>query len=170
MSSNLLDKININTEDDNFLNEWLNYVIKNNNKNQRKILEMMGNHELSRGVNKNEKKTFEWYLKSAENGNKMAQNNVGDCYVSGIGTDENETEAFEWSIGTAVDDEVVFEWYLKSAIGGCAIGQYNLGDSYYYGVGTDVNVDKAIDWYKKALDNGFYRAKLKLDTVTANSM
>ena len=77
------------------------------------------------GTDKNETKAFEWYLKSAENGNAIAQNNLGDCYKNGIGTDKNETKAFEW--------------YLKSAEDGNSDGQVNLAICYDNGIGTDKN-------------------------------
>ena len=40
-------------------------------------------------------KAFEWYLKSAENGDANGQNNFGYCYQNGIGTDKIETKVFE---------------------------------------------------------------------------
>ena len=48
------------------------------------------------GVLKDEKKAFEWYLKSANNGCALGQCDLGYCYENGIGIDKNETKAIEW--------------------------------------------------------------------------
>ena len=37
----------------------------------------------SKNADKNEMKVFELYLKSAESGNAIAQNNLGNCYQNG---------------------------------------------------------------------------------------
>jgi TPR repeat protein len=109
-----------------------------------------------KGINKNETKAFDWYLKSAtvgciygqSSGNAVAQNNLGDCYQFGVGTDKNEIKAFEW--------------YLKSAIAGCNNGKANLGFCYQYGIGTDKNEIKAFEWYSKAAENGIAIAQNNL--------
>src|SRR5207253_2872827 len=84
-------------------------------------------------TDKNEKKAFKWYLKSAIGGCAKAQFGLGYCYFNGIGTDKNEKKAFEW--------------YLKSAIAGCGEGQCNLGwYCYLNGIGTDKDEKKAFEW------------------------
>ncbi|RIA84595.1 hypothetical protein C1645_832053 [Glomus cerebriforme] len=123
-------------------------------------------------INKNEKKAFEWYMKSAIGGCAEGQNSLGFCYECGTGTDKNEKKAFEWYMksaiggcaegqnrlgfcyecgtGTDKDETKAFEWYMKSAIAGSAKGQKNLGFCYEYGVGTDKDETKAFEWYTKS--------------------
>ena len=38
-----------------------------------------------------------WYLKSAEQGNTIAQLNLGFCYANGVGVPKNIVEAYAWS-------------------------------------------------------------------------
>ncbi|PKC70858.1 hypothetical protein RhiirA1_317942, partial [Rhizophagus irregularis] len=76
-----------------------------------------------------------WYLKSAYNGNKIAQNNLGIYYYYDKGTYKNEKKAFER--------------YMKSAIAGYAEGQCNLGFCYENGIGTIKDNKKAFEWYSR---------------------
>ena len=41
-------------------------------------------------------KAVEWYQKSAERGNSIAQNNLGYMYENGQGVIQNYTKAIEW--------------------------------------------------------------------------
>ena len=41
-------------------------------------------------------KAFEWYLKSAEQGNASAMFNLGFCYSNGVGTDMSTLTALKW--------------------------------------------------------------------------
>src|SRR5437868_10645521 len=52
-------------------------------------------YENAIGVNKDEKKTFEWYLKSAECGNSNGQCNIGLCYESGLGITKDKSKALD---------------------------------------------------------------------------
>jgi hypothetical protein len=54
------------------------------------------------------------YMKSAEQGDAFAQNNLGDCYRKGQGIQQDYTQAVYW--------------YMKSAEQGNALAQNNLGD------------------------------------------
>ncbi|RHZ89442.1 hypothetical protein Glove_14g11 [Diversispora epigaea] len=123
-----------------------------------------------------DKEEFQWYMKSAEGGNLLGQNNLGYCYDNGIGTTKDEKKAFQWylksaeggdhtgqvnlgycydnGIGTTKDEEKAFLWYLKSAEGGNHMGQNDLGDCYYYGTGTIKDKEKAFHWYLKSAEGG----------------
>ncbi|RHZ89372.1 hypothetical protein Glove_15g7 [Diversispora epigaea] len=50
------------------------------------------------GVEKNDEKGFEVYLKCAENGNIIAQLNASACYRDGLGTTRDATKSFQWDI------------------------------------------------------------------------
>ena len=49
-----------------------------------------------KGVVKDEKKAFEWFLKSANNGFTSGQYSLGYCYENGIGTKKNIEVAIKW--------------------------------------------------------------------------
>ncbi|CAB4415373.1 unnamed protein product [Rhizophagus irregularis] len=122
-------------------------------------------------IKKDSEKSFYWYLKSAENGNKFAQYNLGLYYQNGWGIEKDEIKAFIWYEKSAKQDnsdaqnylgflyknginiqkdlEKSFFWYQKSAINGNKIAQYNLGNFYRYGWGIEKDEIEAQKWYKK---------------------
>ncbi|CAB4430233.1 unnamed protein product [Rhizophagus irregularis] len=123
------------------------------------------------GIQKNEEKAFEWFLKTEQSGHLITQDKkekeefykhlklaiagdsmalfyVGYCYQYGKGISKNEIKAFEW--------------YTKSAnagyadgqsISGSANGQCKLGYCYDHGIGTEKNEIKAFEWYFKSAEN-----------------
>ena len=89
-----------------------------------------------------DKEKFQMYLKLAEEGNHIVQNNLGYCYQYGIGTEKNYNQAFQW--------------YLKSAENGNRVGQFNIGYCYQFGIGTEKDEDKAFIYYQKAAEMNHY--------------
>jgi TPR repeat protein len=63
-----------------------------------------------------------WYRKSAEQGDAMAQNNLGGMYHNGNGVAQDYAEAVNW--------------YHRAADQGLAEAQDNLGMMYAYGKGV----------------------------------
>ena len=130
------------------------------------------------------KKAFSWYKKSAEQGFAQAQYNLAWCYEAGEGVKKNETKAFEWyqksadqgfakaqhNLGICYYNGIVcdpdkykaFEWFQKSAEQGVAEDQYNLGFCYYNGEGCDPDKYKAYEWYKKSAEQGVAEAQCNL--------
>ncbi|RIB16875.1 hypothetical protein C2G38_2188795 [Gigaspora rosea] len=128
------------------------------------------------GITQSNEKAFQFYMKSAENGNHHAQYSVGYCYQYGIGTAKNEEKAFQWyvkssangnpkaqsrlgncyqyGIGTTKDEQKAFQWYMKSAESGTYNSQNNLGYCYQNGVGVIKDEEKAFQWYTKSTENG----------------
>jgi TPR repeat protein len=47
-------------------------------------------------VDKDEKEAVKWWMKSAEQGDGMAQCNLGFCYEHGVGVGKDEKEAVRW--------------------------------------------------------------------------
>jgi TPR repeat protein len=46
-----------------------------------------------------------WYLRAAEQGDALAQNYLGSCYLNGDGLARNQIEAFAyWSLAGVVDE------------------------------------------------------------------
>ncbi|RHZ84623.1 hypothetical protein Glove_78g113 [Diversispora epigaea] len=99
------------------------------------------------GTVNDEKKTFQWYLKSAEGGYSDGQNNLGYCYEYGIRT--TLFKYFKYFKKTAKDEDNAFKWYFKSAEEGNITGQYNLGRCYQQGIGTTKDEESAFQWYLK---------------------
>lgn len=83
-----------------------------------------------RGVKQDYTQAVAWYRKAAEQGNSMAQNNLGVMYADGL--------------GIAQDDAQAVVWYRKSADQGNAFGQVNLGMMYMMGRGVEQNFDAAL--------------------------
>jgi TPR repeat protein len=57
--------------------------------------------DLGERVNQDYTKAVEWYLKSAEQGDSVAQCNLGDCYYNGEGVNQDYTKAVEWYFKSA---------------------------------------------------------------------
>jgi TPR repeat protein len=89
-----------------------------------------------------------WHQKTAENGNKHAQYNLGLIYENGVGTEK--------------DLEKAFHWYQKAAENDHSIAMFNLANSYYFGNGTEKNLKKAFHWHRKAAENGHSIAMFNL--------
>ena len=88
-------------------------------------------YEKGKGVEKDMKKAFEWFLKSAENGNAKAMNNVGCCFSNGEGVKQDMTKAFEW--------------WLRSAENGNTNGMNNVGWCHCVGQGVEKDLTKAFE-------------------------
>jgi len=65
---------------------------------------------------------LKWYRKSAEQGNAMAQDNLGVMYHEGEGVTRNYAEAAKW--------------FRKAAEQGYAHAQYDLAVMYHEGKGV----------------------------------
>lgn len=93
------------------------------------------------GLEHNDKKAFEYYLKAAKLGHAEAQNSVAVFYERGFDVcDINMSEA-------AI-------WYKKSAEQNFVYAQYNLGRLYRDGNGVPKDTAEAIKWFKLAKENG----------------
>ncbi|RHZ86474.1 hypothetical protein Glove_50g58 [Diversispora epigaea] len=110
-------------------------------------------------------KAFQRFMKSAKGGNSDGQNNLGYCYLCGIGTTNDEEKAFQWhlksaeggnndgqnylgycylrGIGTKKDDEKAFH-----------SGQSILGSFYQFGIGATKDEEKALQYYMKSAEGG----------------
>lgn len=82
---------------------------------------------------------------AANQGNKNAQYELGECYNYGKGVVKDYHEAVKW--------------YYKAAIQEHEGAQYKLGECYNYGIGVVKDCHEAIKWYSKAADNGVPMAK-----------
>lgn len=78
--------------------------------------------------------------KAAEQGIALAQNYLGEYYISGKGCTK--------------DYNTGFIWIKKAADQGYANAMYSLALCYYNGIGTSKDMYHAASWAKKAADKG----------------
>jgi TPR repeat protein len=88
------------------------------------------------GVTQDYKEAVKWYRLAADQGNAMAQYNLGATYANGQGVTQDYKEAVKW--------------YRLSADQGTALAQSNLGVMYDKGQGV-------IQDYKEALKLWLFR-------------
>ncbi len=86
--------------------------------------------------------------RAAEQGDALAQFNLGVMYVKGEGVPE--------------DDAKAVYWYRKAAEHGDALAQFNLGVMYANGEGVPEDDAKAVYWYRKAAEQGDASAQYNL--------
>ena len=85
------------------------------------------------------------YRKAAEQGDAVAQFNLGNCYYNGKGVTKDYSQAVYW--------------YRKAAEQRVAAAQYNLGYCYLQGQGVSQDYSQAFIWLKKAAEQGVSEAQ-----------
>ena len=112
----------------------------------------------------------------ANQGDVIAQFNLGNAYYQGEGVRQDYAQARQWYQKSANQGDVIaqynlgvmydkgkgvrqdyaksFEWYQKSANQGDASAQFNLGNAYYQGEGVRQNEATAKEFFGKSCDNG----------------
>ena len=90
----------------------------------------------------------------AEQGNAIAQTNLGLMYAKGEGVAEDDAEAVRW--------------YRLAAEQGYAMAQTNLGWMYAYGYGVAEDDAEAVRLYRLAAEQGYAAAQLNLGYMYAN--
>ena len=95
-------------------------------------------YQNGRGVERNAANAFNWYKKSAEQGNYDALYELGNLYKNGEGTEKNTEEAIKC--------------YLKAVENGKTSDSVfvNLGDLYI----EQGKISEAIEYYTKSADSG----------------
>ena len=89
----------------------------------------------------------------AEEGNAVAQNNLGLMYHNGWGVPQDYKEAVNW--------------YRLAAEQGNAPAQYNLGVMYNNGNGVPQDYEEAVRWYQLAAEQGHSKAQGNLGVMYA---
>jgi TPR repeat protein/tRNA A-37 threonylcarbamoyl transferase component Bud32 len=118
----------------------------NNAQAQYKLAQyiQLGEH----GHKKDAALAFQWFKRSAEQGNKDAEFAVFQCYVDGIGIEKDEKYAFEWSLKAAEHE------HLEAT--------YQIGNCYYKGIGCRADTTVSFQWYLKAVKQGHIDAMVRL--------
>ena len=87
----------------------------------------------------------------AEQGDAVAQNNLGFMYAKGEGVPKDVAEAIRW--------------FKKAAEQGDEVAQHNLGLIYVEGEGVPKDYTEAIKWFKKAAKQGDAVAQEQLGAI-----
>jgi len=87
----------------------------------------------------NQKRGFEWMMKSAQHGYDLGQFNVARAYFKG------------W--GVTRDTKKGFEWLKKSAENGYIAAAGTIAICYECGLDVEQNTELALQWYLKASEN-----------------
>ncbi|MBR2974865.1 MAG: sel1 repeat family protein [Clostridia bacterium] len=93
-------------------------------------------------------KAFTWFKRASDKGHLEATNNVGDCYETGRGVEQNLSKAVSY--------------YKKCAVDECPIGQYSLALCYAGGIGITKNTAKALELLTKSANNNCKEAQYEL--------
>ena len=92
----------------------------------------------------------------AQQGNDVAQYNLGIMYAQGQGVTQDYVEAVKW--------------YRKAAEQGFAPAQVNLGIMYGQGKGVPQDDVEAVKWYRKAAEQGYALAQYNLGVMYAEEI
>lgn len=84
----------------------------------------------------------------AEQGEALAQYNLGVLYRKGRGVPQDDVQARQW--------------YAKAAAQGQAKAQFNLGTLYFNGEGVPKDYQQALRWFSLAADQGEALAQTKI--------
>lgn len=104
--------------------------------------------------NKNYTAALKEFMPLSEQGDMLAQANLGLMYSNGFGVKKDDVKALSW--------------FKRAAEQGLDSAQHNVGLAYQFGRGVDINYAKAADWYKKAADQGYESSQLNLGYLYLN--
>jgi len=93
--------------------------------------------------------------RKAEQGDALAQWELGWKHYFGWEAPNDYSEAIKWLLKAAAHDRTKAGWSVADA-------GYLLGESYRYGRGVRQNPAQAIYWYRKAAEEGHVRAQFQL--------
>ena len=94
------------------------------------------------------------WLPLANQGDAVAQYNLGLMYERGYGVPQNYVEAMKW--------------YRKAADRGHPTAKFNLGVTYDLGLGVPQNYAEALKWYRLAAEQGHTAALFNLGLMSFN--
>ena len=120
------------------------------------------------------------YRQAANKGNLEAICRMGECYLNGLGVEEDKTQAFDLFFqaaqgdlamaqfalaecfargdGTPQDEQAAFYWYRQSALRYEPRGMLETGRRYLNAQGTERDVKQAIIFLEQAAANGMNQA------------
>lgn len=95
-------------------------------------------------------KAFELFQSAAEDGNPDAINELGSCYLDGLGVEKNEEQAVSL--------------FQKAAKMGIDAAQFQYGSCLHFGIGCEKNMEESVYWLQKSADQGYLPAVHALGT------
>ena len=123
-------------------------------------------------------------IKVADDGNALAQFQLGMRYFNGQGVGQDYAKAAEWvqkaadkgSVAAMVQLGVIYmrglgvdqdkaksaSWFLRSAEGDSRAGQFNMAQLYRRGEGVEKDEVMAAYWYRRAAEQGLVAAQFNL--------
>ncbi len=104
-----------------------------------------------KGVEKDSKRAFRFYLEAAEKGLVTAMANVAEMYLDGEGVERNPQAAAAW--------------YANAATAGLSIAQMKLSEMYEQGIGVERSPERSRALLERAARNGYVPAQAKLKTM-----
>ncbi|NMP16414.1 tetratricopeptide repeat protein [Thalassotalea sp. Y01] len=129
---------------------------------------------------KNQAEAYRYFVKAGEQGNAIAQYQIGLLHDSPWGDHEKAVKWYtkaanqghtkaQFSLayfyhrgrGGEVDYSLAFKWYTIGAEHGEAYCQYNLANFYKNGVGVKQDDNLAFKWYTRAAEQGHKQAQEK---------
>jgi TPR repeat protein len=135
-------------------------------------------------------KAYQEFKASAEQGNALAQFNLGFMYDNGLSIPRDYSEAAKWYCkaaeqghidaqyhlgvmyaagrGVKKDFAEAVKWYRKAAEHGHVDAQYHLGVMYATGRGVRQDFTEAAKWYRKAAEHGNVSAESQLEKMYAS--
>jgi TPR repeat protein len=141
-------------------------------------------------LKKNKSKSFEFYSKCAELGNKDALYEVACSYQFGNGVEKNMQKSFEYynkvadqgdtvalyevarsyQFGNGVEKNMQksFEYYAKAAELGNKDALYEVARSYKFGNGVEKNMQKSLEYYEKSAELGHTAAQFHIGYCYSN--
>jgi len=142
--------------------------------------------------NKQYQFAFTLLMEAAEKGHARACNELGACYINGIGTQQNYELAFRYysmaaergfalgaynvgicyQLGEYVNKDLVLaaRWVTKAALEECPVAMYTLADYYRRGTGVLKDEKKAVQWMEKACQYNFPGAYSDLGSYYATGV
>jgi TPR repeat protein len=135
-------------------------------------------------------RAFQLFTPLAEQGNPLAQHNLGVMYEQGLGTAKNEATAYEWykraadqgnpqsaynigmmtleGRGVPQDLAAGAQMVFHSAELGYPPAQHALGYIYLNGTGVDPNPTEAVVWFTVAAEGGMVDSQFNLGYLFEN--
>ena len=129
----------------------------------------------------------------ADQGHSAAQVLLGEMYLTGRGTPQDDQRALQWFRKAAAQGEAIAEnnvgvmyqggrgglpqddgqavaWYRKAADQGFAPAQNNLGNMFLNGTGVSKDDRQAAGWFRKAAEQGHAPAQHNLANMYLNGL
>lgn len=166
----ILDRLSLNNDiNDNVIDELRSYgnkidIPEDPEESYRQAIEYYNNKQYQYA--------YTLLMNAAEKGHGLACNELGGCYLNGIGTQQSLELAFRYyslaaergvalgaynvgicyALGEYVEKDMVkaARWITKAAYDDCPVAAYTIADYYRLGNGVEKNENKAFQWMEKA--------------------